>query len=101
MRRGTTPTLTLLVNAHIETWTCYLTLEDGTSEVTFEDDRITKTTVDQKTQLEVTLTQEETLAMPVGNVEVQVRAIKNGKAIATNIKTLPIERILKEGVISE
>ena len=51
--------------------------------------------------IEITLTQQETLSLGVGNAEVQVRAIHDGTAIATDIQTVDVGRIIKEGVIDE
>lgn len=99
MRRGTTPTLTLTVDAYIASWFVYVTLQNGSSIVTFEDDRLTKTQNDGKTTIELTLTQAETLAFAVGDAEVQIRAYKDGKAIASNIKTIGIRRIILDGEI--
>ena len=107
MRRGTTPTITLTVDKDVSTWTLYATFRSGMHNVTLENDRMTvelepKTeTEEAKTLITVTLTQEETLSLGVGNAEVQVRAIKDGTAIATDIKNIDVGRIIKDGVIDE
>lgn len=107
MRRGTTPTIPLTVDVDIsDGWTIYATFRSGSHEVEFTNDRMTielepETETEQaKTLINVTLTQEETLAMH-GSAEVQIRAIKDGDAIATDVQRVDVGRILKEGVIDE
>ena len=101
MRRGTTPIITLTVDADIADWTVYVSFNNGNTVTTFEDDRLTKTVNSGQTFIDITLTQEETLAFTVGKVEVQIRAIKDDVAIATNIMGMDVDRILKDGVIDE
>ena len=107
MRRGTTPTITLTVDKDVSTWTLYATFRSGMHNVTLENDRMTvelepETEPEEaKTLITVTLPQEETLSLGVGNAEVQVRAIKDGTAIATDIKNIDVGRIIKDGVIDE
>lgn len=108
MRRGTTPTITLTVDKDVsDGWTLYATFRSGMHNVTLENDRMTielepsTETEGDKTLITVTLTQEETLSLGVGNAEVQVRAIKDSTAIATDIQRVDVGRILKDGVIDE
>lgn len=108
MRRGTTPTITLTVDKDVsDGWALYATFRSGMHNVTLKNDRMTvelepaTETEGDKTLITVTLTQEETLSLGVGNAEVQVRAIKDGTAIATDIKTIDVGRIIKDGVIDE
>ena len=101
MRRGTTPVITLTVDADIADWTTYVSFNNGNAVTTFEDDRLTKTQDGIQTIIELTLTQEETLAFNVGSVEVQIRAIKDDVAIATNIVGMDVSRIIRDGVIDE
>ena len=100
MKRGTTPTLTLTVDADIVGWTVYASFRTNGKVFTFENDRLQMTSEDDVTTILLTLTQEETLAMH-GSAEVQIRAIKDGTAIATDIQRVDVGRILKEGVIDE
>jgi len=105
MRRGTTPTITLTVDADVTGHAVEVTLrrpfmEPLTLTNDPDDNRLAMALDDGKTAIEFTLTQDETLAMH-GPVEVQVRAVKNGVAIATDIGTLDVGRILREGVIHE
>lgn len=100
MKRGTTPTLTLTVDADIVGWTVYASFRTNGMVFTFENDRLQMTSEDDVTTILLTLTQEETLAMR-GSAEVQIRAIKDGTAIATDIQRVDVGRILKDGVIDE
>lgn len=101
MRRGTTPAIPLTVNADITDWTVYVTLKNGRNILTLENDRLVMDYADGKTTIRFGLSQAETLAFRVGTCEVQVRAVKDGTAIATNIGTLTVGRILKGGEIDE
>lgn len=99
--RGTTPIVPLTVDADISDWTIYVTFESGSNEITLENDRITCTYEDSKTKILCPLTQEETLKLN-GVCEIQVRAIKDGTAVATEPPvTVDVGRILLEGVINE
>ena len=100
MRRGTTPTVTLTVDADISDWTLYVTFKSSSEKITFENNRLDCSYADDKTTILLTLTQNETLSL-CGVCEVQVRAIKNGTAVATDIQAVDFGRILKEGVIYE
>jgi hypothetical protein len=107
MRRGTTPTITVTVDADISDMTIYLTFKSGCTEIVKSDDDLTVTTEtaqsgDVSTIIETTLTQEDTLAFKSGkDCEVQIRAVKqDGEvAVATTIGTIPVKRILQEGVL--
>ena len=100
MRRGTTPTITLTVDADISDWTLYVTFQSGSNEITLENERLETSYAQQKTTILCTLTQDETLQLN-GVCEVQVRAIKSGTAVATDIQTVDVGRIILEGVIDE
>lgn len=97
MRRGTTPTLVFTTDTDLTDYNrVILTLECGGESFDFEGDRLGVTT----DSLSVTLTQAETLALG-GIVEAQVRAVSTeGVAIASDICSLDVKRILKEGVIN-
>lgn len=101
MRRGTTPALVLTVDYDLTGWTVYVTIENRGQELTLTNDRVTISYANQKSTLEMALTQEETLKFGTGTAQVQVRAIHDGTAIATDIQTVDVGRILKEGVIDE
>lgn len=101
MRRGTTPAIVLTVDYNLVGWTIYVTLKNGGNMLTLENDALTVDYANSKTTIAFSLSQEQTLAFGIGTCEVQVRAIHDGTAIATDIQKLDVLRILKDGVIDE
>lgn len=103
MKQGTTPTIPLVVDTDLTGWTVYVTFANGSHKISVDNTRleIAYDTETESTNIEVPLTQEETLSLPVGYADVQVRAIKDGIAIATDIQPIDVGRILKDGVIDE
>lgn len=98
MYRGTTPTMVLTVEgiSEIDIDKLYLSLRQfgNTIEKTLEDVEL-KVNV-----LYCTLTQEETLSLFEGKVELQIRIkSKSNVAYATNKIQVDVQDILKEGVI--
>lgn len=53
------------------------------------------------TEVEVTLSQEETLDFKEGSVSMQLRALVNGEAVASDIKSFAVKPILKDGKIGD
>lgn len=98
MTRGTTPTNTFAVDVDLrEASVIYITYSQWGKTVI--EKTISDITVEEKT-LEVELTQEETLALKGGNVEIQIRArFPEGLALASQIIHTTAASILKEGVI--
>lgn len=98
MRRGTTPTNTFTVDVDLTSAVAlYITYKQGARvaiEKAIDDIDITSEA------LTVTLTQQDTLKLTNGDVDIQVRArFPGGSAIASNIISVPVEAILKDGVI--
>lgn len=103
MYRGTTPTLTIKLNStgidfdDIEQ--AWITLRAGTVSKTFNKDRIIFNETNGTLQVE--LTQKDTLAFPPGKVAVQLRILMDGGiSYASQIKTIDMNPILKEGEIT-
>lgn len=104
MRRGTTPTLeitpTVLVDGEEQVLdlsgydTVVLTFKCACHELDIGKERLAF----NEGVIAVTLTQEETLSFE-GKAEMQVRAVKDGVAIASSIVTVDFSRILMEGVL--
>lgn len=99
MYRGTTPTVLISLNTS-------LTLDDAEQIwVTFKSSTVEKTFAKEDIEvggnkLIVELSQEDTLSFFSGKVNVQVRfLLNNGKAYASNIKTLDMNQVLKDGEI--
>lgn len=99
-RRGTTPVISLRVNADLTDWAVYVAIRNGKRGVIVDGDRLEMRYADGKTVIEFSLTQEETLALGTGSACVQVRAVNaHGVAVATDIERLLTDRIIQEGVI--
>jgi ABC-type uncharacterized transport system ATPase subunit len=108
MYRGTTPKITLnIVGADLTdatTWpTVIVTIENGqtTFDVTRDKLTITKASTGVGCSVSFALTQDETLAMSMLRMtRVQLRAkTVDGYAIATEIASVSVEDILKDGEI--
>lgn len=102
MYRGTTPTNTFKTALDLsDADVIYITYkQQGVVVVEKTKDDITFTTEQQLYCMTIGLTQENTLAFGSGNVSVQIRArFNDGRAVASNIITVPVQLILKEGVI--
>lgn len=100
MRRGTTPTLKIKVNGIDigQFANMYVTFSQGDIEVTKTNEDID---IEPDNILSIWLSQEDTLAFSRGHVDLQLRATTNsGVAVASGIKMLFMEPILKEGVIT-
>lgn len=98
MRRGTTPTLKIKVNgANIQQFSkIYVTFRQGETEVTKTNEEIDI----KENVLSIWMSQEDTLKFVHGHVDVQLRAVtESGVAVASGIKMLFMDEILKEGVI--
>lgn len=105
MRRGTTPTLRVTVDADITEYKLYLALKTRGKLIVKSDELEVSTEEGDKGTVTVIicrLTQEDTLAMQAGQkCEVQIRAVDKGgaTALASNIDSIPVERILQDGVL--
>ncbi len=101
MRRGTTPTLHVTVDADLTDMELYLALKTGGRPLVVKRNRDMEVSVeDGKTSIELRLSQSDTLAMKAGDkCEVQLRAVTDGgdTAIATTIASIPVQRILQDG----
>lgn len=100
MRRGTTPTLKIKVKGIDVTQlkSAYITIRQGRKELTKTNDDIE---IQDGNIISVLLSQEDTLKFLGGHIDIQLRAVTcNEVAVASDIKRVPIGRILKEGVIS-
>lgn len=98
MRRGTTPTITITTDVDLTPYeTVILTIRDSGGrqiDIAREDMQITQT------EVKTVLTQQQTLGMSPGGVQLQIRAANaDGVAIASNIMNTLAEAILKDGEI--
>lgn len=101
MIRGTTPTIKLYVDGYDLTgMRFYITLCDKKNDQKFTYDN-TMSNVElvsassEQSQINLTLSQEETLDLAVGKVEIQVRWIdRYGIADATDIAVIDVSKVL-------
>lgn len=103
MRRGTTPTIRLLTSEDLSGWDrVIVTLKGATTQLDFEKDRLGFSEENGKYVAALTLTQKETFELDK-NFKIQVRMV-SGKdeeevAEATEIDTITLDPVLKDGVI--
>lgn len=99
-RRGTTPTLLITTNGIKDLSQCdvlWITLKQGNTEITKEKSDLTIS----GDEIELSLTQEETLLFKAGSsVSLQLRALIGTEAVASDIKTFRMEDIIKDGIIA-
>ena len=104
MRRGTTPTFNIVVNADLTGYVLYLAFRQAENVMLIKtDDELAVDVDDGKTYIDVTLTQEETLAFnPPNCIEIQLRAVTPGGsvAVASTIASVSVERVLQDGVLN-
>ena len=99
MRRGTTPTITITTDVDLTPYgTVILTIRDSAGKQFDLSGEQLQITADK---VQARLTQQQTLGMACGSIQLQLRAAKaNGTAIASNIMNTLAEAILKDGEIS-
>lgn len=103
MRRGTTPTITVTVDADLTGFNVHLALKNGSAVYVKENEDLDISVDGDRTVVSTTLTQEETLSFKApSNLEIQIRAEKDDGtvAIASAIGTIKVEKILEDGVIN-
>lgn len=104
MRRGTTPTLRITVDADLTDMELYLALKTGGKPLVVKRNGDMEVDVaNGKSVIVVRLTQADTLGMKAGDkCEIQLRAVTDGgdTAIATTIGSVPVQRILQDGELN-
>ena len=102
MRRGTTPTVSLLVtDCDMTDCTVYVSIKQCDQVGTLTNDDLEITVEDGNTYIVFGLTQEQTLSFAPGHVNIQVRWIdSDGTALASTIGEIDIGKILLEGEIA-
>ena len=101
MRRGTTPAIVLSVDMDLIGWHVYVTLKSRNNILTLDNGRLNMELSGRKTIIAFPLTQAETLAFSPGKCKVQVRAVHDGTAIASDIGEFEIDSILQQGIIHD
>lgn len=100
--RGTTPQLTATIkDADLQDMDVYLTVgrKDAQPWATVGPEGVTLSYDGTDTTVAATLTQEQTLACPVGGGFVQVRAYKDGQAIATGMVPVEVAPVIYNEVL--
>ena len=100
--RGTTPQLTATIkDADLQGMDVYLTVgrKDAQPWATVGPEGVTVSYDGTDTTVTATLTQEQTLACPVGGGFVQVRAYKDGQAIATGMVPVEVAPVIYNEVL--
>lgn len=104
--RGTTPSITLQVTgvdlSFQDTWpVVVVTLKNGGTKIDFQRDLLVIEHTDTGCSVAFALTQVQTLAMDsMKQVSVQLRAKDaSGRAIATDIASVTVDDIIKDGEI--
>lgn len=100
--RGTTPQLTATIkDADLQGMDVYLTVgrKDAQPWATVGPEGVTLSYDGTDTTVTATLTQEQTLACPVGGGFVQVRAYKDGQAIATGMVHVEVAPVIYNEVL--
>ena len=96
MIRGTTPTVTIEVGCDLTGYDCYATFEWDRGQLTKSGDAL-EVVGGAVSTVTVRLTQADTLSFPEDRtVKVQLRAVKDGDAIATEVGTLTASEVLLE-----
>lgn len=99
MRRGTTPTFQFDVDADLSMWDVYASFGQYDKAIVTWKPTNVETTEDGCT-VTVKLTQQETLAFDAGiPAQAQLRAYKDGSAVATGIWEFDVTPIILEGEI--
>ena len=99
MRRGTTPTFTYDVDADLTGWDVYATFEQDGVKITKKPADIEPT--EGGSTCSVELTQEDTLLFREGRARTQLRAIKDGVAVASTVFSFDVDCILLNNTIPQ
>ena len=101
MRRGYAGPMNAFVHgADLTNCTIYLTIKARGREITKTGDELSVAYNDGVTSIAFMLSQQETLLLPEGTAEVQVRYVNaDESADVTVISQFTVERVLKQGVI--
>lgn len=102
MRRGSTPIETIYVHGiDLTGYTIFVTIKARGIEITKTGNDLHVAYADGVTAVVFSLTQEETLSLPEGSVDLQLRFInEEQKSDSTEIVKLNVGRILKEGPVA-
>lgn len=98
--RGTTPTVEVDVDTDLTDYTCYLAIGKA-KQAKVTSSNCTMELDGDSTKLAFKLTQDETLSLAKGQTKIQLRAIKDDDAIATEMLDIEVLDIVQDGVIED
>lgn len=102
IRRGTTPTINVSVPMDLTDYTCLLTFGLVKFEkFTVDNSQMTIEVDEGSSVLSFTMTQEQTLSLAAGMTKAQLRVVKDGVALASNIVDVEVEEVIKNEVIED
>lgn len=100
--RGTTPTIEIEVEADLTNYTCELSVgKYGKPFFTADNQQMTFTYADDVSTCAFKLTQEQTLACKPGETLMQMRAIKDSDAIATEALPIEVVNVIEQSIIED
>lgn len=100
--RGTTPTIEVVVEADLTDFTCDLSIgRYGKPFFTADNEQMTFTYADDVSTCAFRLTQEQTLACKPGETFMQIRAIKDNDAIATEPIAIEVLNVIEQSIIED
>lgn len=96
MRRGSTPTIKLQIELTLNDFNdVWLILKQGSNTLTLKKERLNQ----GQGYISAELTQEETLMFSPENIQVQLKALNDGKVKVSNILLLPVTDVLDKEVM--
>ena len=102
MFRGTTPTITIHSSTDMTGWEIEIAIKNGDLLFVHNDAQILTYDDVPGCYIVSTMTQDETLQLQSGKtLEVQVRAFKDGTAVASQVFRTTVEQILRNGTIGD
>ena len=101
--RGTTPTIIATVEMDLTGYTCYLAIgkKPNQAKTVASNDQMVINVEGEASTLAFTLTQEQTLALPEGDLKMQLRLIDNDVALASEWVDISVGPIIQDGVIED
>lgn len=100
--RGTTPTVSIEVDADLTDFTCELSIgKYGKPYFTVDNESMTLSVSEGTSTCSFKLTQAQTLKCKAGKTLMQMRAIKNDDAIATNAVEIEVLDAIEQSVIED
>lgn len=101
--RGTTPTIIATVEMDLTGYTCYLAIGKKANQATVvvSNDQMSIEVDEGVSILAFTLTQEQTLSLPAGDLQMQLRITDRGVALASEWVGISVGAIIQDGVIED